>query len=147
MSKVRALYHIVFCTKSRQKTLPLAHIEDLYRFIWKEIQNKNCYLLRIGGIENHVHILLDLHPTVSLSSLVQAIKGHSSIWMKSDSRFSTFQGWSSEYYAATLSSDRQHAVIEYIKNQRQHHSASDFEEELKEMYRFANPPFHEKDMM
>ena len=74
MSKVTAYYHIVFCTKRREMTIPLAYKEDLYRFIWKEIKDLKCDLIRIGGIQNHVHILLNLHPTVALATLMQNIK-------------------------------------------------------------------------
>ena len=79
MSKVTALYHIVFCTRCRRMSIPLEYKEDLYRFIWKECTDEfNSKLLRIGGIQNHVHLLVNLHPSVSLqislriSRLIQA---------------------------------------------------------------------------
>ncbi|MDE6280127.1 MAG: transposase, partial [Paramuribaculum sp.] len=54
MSKVLAYYHIVFCTKERRMTLPLSQCEHLYRYIWRELTDCNCLLLRIGGIQNHI---------------------------------------------------------------------------------------------
>lgn len=73
MSKVKALYHIVFCTKRREMTIPLEHIDELYRFIWYEIKDQNCRLIRIGGIQNHLHLLIDLHPSMALSNLMRII--------------------------------------------------------------------------
>ena len=133
MSKVKALYHIVFCTKGRQMTLPLVHIEDLYRYIWKEITLLKCRLIRIGGIQNHVHMLVELHPSVALSKLMQNVKSYSSGWMRSDGRFPLFIGWANEYYASTISSDRQNDIVEYIKGQREHHNYTSFDKELKSL--------------
>ncbi len=131
MSKVSAYYHIVFCTKSRRMVLPLEHCEHLYRFIWKELTDNKCQLLRIGGIQNHVHLLINLHPGISLSLLIQKIKGHSSSWLRRDNRFPFFEGWASEYFATSISAGHKDAVINYIKNQRNHHQTASFEHELK----------------
>ena len=146
MSKVAAYYHIVFCTKAREMTLPGERREDMYRFMWKEIKNLNCRLLRIGGIANHVHILLDLHPSVALADLMKNVKGKSSTWMGRTDGFLSFKGWASEYFASTVSPEHRFAVIEYIKNQETHHYGVGFEDEIKGMYRIADLPYHEKDM-
>lgn len=146
MSKVKALYHIVFCTKSRMNTIPMEHREDLYRFIWKEIVNQQCRLLRINGIQNHLHLLIDLNPTVALATFMQNIKGHSSLWLKRDSRFPHFVGWAAEYYACTISPEQQNAVIEYIKSQPEHHNAVAFDDEIVGMYAFADLPYDDRDM-
>ncbi len=74
MSKVKALYHIVFCTKRRQMTISETHSEDVYRFIWNIIKESRSKLLRIGGIQNHIHLLIDLNPSIALSSLMRDIK-------------------------------------------------------------------------
>ncbi|MBO5269117.1 MAG: IS200/IS605 family transposase [Muribaculaceae bacterium] len=147
MSKVTAYYHIVFCTKRREMTIPLAYKEDLYRFIWKEIKDLKCDLIRIGGIQNHVHILLNLHPTVALATLMQNIKSHSSAWMNSDARFDSFNGWAAEYFACTISPEQKTAVIEYIKGQEQHHLCHAIDDEFKRMYRYVNLPYDERDMI
>ena len=146
MSKVKALYHIVFCTKRREMTLPLNLLEDLYRFIWRKITDRKCKLIRIGGIQNHVHILIDLHPSVALSELMQTIKGVSSSWMQSDPRFSSFRGWASDYYAGTISLEMQPAVIEYIKNQQTHHLGEPFDNEIMKLYQYSGIKYDERDL-
>lgn len=115
MSKTTAYYHVVFCTKAREMTIPLEHCEHLYRFLWKEIRELNCTLLRVGGIQNHVHMLVNLNAMVPLAKLVQNCKTRSSVWLKNDERFPHFNGWSEGYFACTLAPDQRHAVIEYIK--------------------------------
>ena len=60
------LYHIVFRTKGSEKTINQDHREDLYKYIWGIVKNKKCVLYRINGIEDHIHILSDLHPSIAL---------------------------------------------------------------------------------
>lgn len=67
MSKVNALYHVVFNTYERRPTVTFSKRDSLYRFIWDLLTERNCKLLRINGVENHLHMLIDLHPTLSLS--------------------------------------------------------------------------------
>lgn len=147
MSKVKALYHIVFCTKKREMTLPLAHLEDLYRFIWNELRLLNCQLIRIGGIQNHVHLLIDLHPSVALSNAIRIIKSRSSSWMHSDPRFCYFSEWAAEYFACSISPDCANAVVEYIKRQKEHHLLQPFDKEIAVLYHDAKLELHPKDMI
>ena len=71
MSAVSSLFHIVINTLRRELTIPDEESEQLYRYIWSIVQSRNCRLLRINGIGNHVHILVELSPTVCLSDLVR----------------------------------------------------------------------------
>ena len=145
MSKVLAYYHIVFCTKGRRMTLPLDQCEHLYRFIWKDISDRRCRLLRIGGIQNHVHLLIDLHPSVALSELMKEIKRHSSSWLRADSRFPLFEGWASEYYASSIETSNKDAIINYIKNQWQHHLTTPFDSEIETLCLNANLAYDARD--
>lgn len=72
-------YQIVFGTKNRKPTIDKAHDEELYKYIGGIIKNKNCKLYRINGIEDHIHIMSDLHPTICLSDYVKEIKIASSL--------------------------------------------------------------------
>ena len=81
------LYHIVFRTKSSEKTINQFHSADLYKYIWGIITNKKCTLLRINGMEEHIHILSDLHPSVALADYIRDIKVSSAKWMKEQGIF------------------------------------------------------------
>lgn len=146
MSKVSAYYHIVFCTKERKKALPLEYLEDLYRFINKEVSDSRSTLLRIGGIQNHVHMLIDLHPSVALSTLIQNIKSHTGGWLRKDERFPLFEGWAREYYAASISATHKDAVIAYIRNQREHHLGVSLDDELPRMYQRTGLSYDDRDL-
>ncbi len=68
MSSHRQIYYqIVFGTKNREPTISETHCEELYKYIWGIIKNKKCHLYRINGIEDHIHIFSDLHPSVGLA--------------------------------------------------------------------------------
>ena len=82
MSTTTNLIHIVFATRKRHRAIDRPHEEDLYRFIWKLLKEEKCRLLRINGMPDHVHMLIDLAPTISLSSMMQKLKRQSSDWMK-----------------------------------------------------------------
>ena len=147
MSKVAAYYHIVFCTKRRELVLPRAHREDLFRFIWKVVIDNKCRLLRVGGVGNHVHLLMDLNPTISLSSLISEIKTKTSRWLNNDERFPLFMGWAREYFATTVSPSDKDRIIEYIKTQPEHHGFMPLYEELKNLHSYAGFSLHENDYM
>ncbi len=125
------LYHIIFRTKNSERTLPLSESEELYRYIWGIIKNKNGTLLRINGMEDHIHIFSDLHPSISLADYVREIKTSSSLWLKSDSKFPAFSGWAEGYAALTYAWRDKDVIVDYIKNQREHHKQVDFAMEYR----------------
>ena len=104
MSSYKQIYYqIVFGTKNRKPTIPEAHCEELYKYVWGIIKNNKCHLYRINGVEDHIHIFSDLHPSVSLSDYVKDIKVASSIWMKNSGKFPRFEAWQDGYGAFTYS--------------------------------------------
>jgi putative transposase len=125
-------YHIVFSTKERVPALTADKRENLFRYIWGILKNKNCHLYRIGGVEDHIHILTSLHPTVALADLVREIKTSTSKWIKEESVFPKFAHWQDGYGAFTVSHSDKDEVIEYIKNQEEHHRKVSFRDELLE---------------
>jgi REP element-mobilizing transposase RayT len=88
------LYQIVFSTKNRDHTLQGNENRlKLYKYIWGIIKNNKSVVYKINGIENHIHIVIYLHPSVSLSFLVKDIKVASSLWIKQHQHFPDFIGW------------------------------------------------------
>jgi putative transposase len=132
MSSYRQLvYHLVFRTKESMKTIDQKHADQLYAYISGIIKHKNSHLYRINGIENHVHILTDIHPSIALADFMRDIKVSSSIWMKSGDLFPSFNGWSDGYGSFTSSFKDVGRLIEYIKNQQEHHQKKSYEEEYR----------------
>ena len=132
MSAVTAIYHIVINTHRRELTLPLASSDQLYRYIARVVQNTPSTLFAINGIENHIHLLINLHPSVRLSDLVRDIKLSTSQWSKQNrDLFPQFAGWGKEYGAFTYALRDKEMVANYIKNQRVHHQRESFEDEYR----------------
>ena len=146
MSKVCMLHHIVFATKNRENTLPDGVRDDLYRLIWNFFIGHNCKLIRIGGIENHIHILVDLNPMTALATLMQELKSITSIWLKRDARFPDFKGWCKEYFADSLSWKEKDGVIEYIKNQTEHHKTVSLDNEFVRIFQNSGQYYHPNDL-
>ena len=140
----QVLYHIVFATKDRQRVLRPERRQEMYKYIWGVIRNKDCHLYRIGGVEDHVHILTSLHPSVSLAELVKAIKVSTSLWVKENKMFSEFDGWQDGYGAFTHCFQERDAIVKYIKNQEEHHRVRTFKEELAELLKQAGVAFEER---
>ncbi|MDR0973067.1 MAG: IS200/IS605 family transposase [Prevotellaceae bacterium] len=140
----QTLHHIVFRTKYSERTLREENRRELYAYIYGIIKHKQCTLYRINGMSDHIHILSDLHPTLSLSEYVKDIKVASSVWMKQSGLFPEFRGWSKRYCALACSKERQQVVIEYIKNQQAHHVGVDFAEELRKLCEAEGVILHER---
>ena len=145
MSTYRKIYyHIVFGTKNRQAVISQEHEEEMYKYIWGVIKKQNCFLYRINGTADHIHILTDLHPSVSLAALVKDIKVASSIWLKQHGGFPLFSGWQEGYGAFTYSEQDKEMIIGYIKKQKEHHQKENFFDEFKRLLREHSIEFDEK---
>ncbi len=127
------LYHIVFGTKYREPAIIEKNESELYRYIWGILKNKKCKLYRINGMPDHVHILCDLHPDVSLSSLIKDIKIATNLWIKESGLFPEFTNWQEGYGAFTYSVKEKETIINYIKNQKEHHRNENFEQEFSKL--------------
>ncbi len=138
------LYHIVFATKNREQTLVTEHQESLYKYMRGTINNNKSKLYRINGMEDHINILSDLHPSVCLSDFVKDIKVSSSIWLKDSGKFPDFDSWQVGYGAFTSSVKEKPILMEYIKNQKQHHAEESFLEEYKRILIENEIVFEEK---
>lgn len=126
-------YHIVFGSKNHRLTLTEEFSNELYKYISGIIRNKNCKLYQINGSREHIHFLSDLHPSICLADYMKDIKVSSSIWLKAHGKFPAFDGWAEGYAAFTVSHHDRNRVIEYIKNQKEHHKRESFFEEYKRL--------------
>jgi REP element-mobilizing transposase RayT len=127
------LYHLVFRTKSGGKTIDPQHSKELFAFIAGIIKNNKSFLYQINGMEDHLHILCDLHPSIALADFMRDIKTSSSIWLKRSGSFKDFQGWADGYAAFTYAWRDKNMIVNYIKNQQLHHLAMSYEDELRKL--------------
>jgi putative transposase len=127
------LYHIVFSTKDRAAALQENRREEFFRYVWGIHQGVSCHLYRINAMSDHVHILMALHPSLSLADYMRELKANTSRWISQEGIFPAFNGWQDGYGAFTISVREKDAVIRYIKDQQVHHQQTDYLGELRRM--------------
>ena len=113
MSKTSFLYHIIIRTKNNQKTLSIENAEELYKFIWGVIDRKNCKLYRINGVEDHIHMLVSIHPSIAVADFVREVKRSSSILLKTTKGYERFKSWSEGYGGFTYNIKDKEMIINY----------------------------------
>ena len=113
------------------QALPCEYREELFRYIWGIIRNKQSTLFQINGMEEHIHILCDIHPSVALADFVRDIKTFTSKWLKENNNFPDFGGWARGYAALTYTYRDIDMIRNYIKKQQEHHKSQSFTEEYR----------------
>ena len=134
MSYFRLLYHIVFRTKYRIPTIVIPYERELYNYIWGFIKNKNSKLYRVGGMPDHLHILLELSAKLALADFMRDLKVSSAKWLKTKPHFPLFQGWGNGYAAFTYNIKEKVRIANYIMNQKTHHATLKFEDEIRDLF-------------
>ena len=138
------LYQIVFSTKYREHTLEKENRPALFKYVWGVLNKSNCHLYRINGVEDHLHIVTHIHPSIALADLVKNIKVASSGFIKDNGIFPNFFGWQDGYGAFTYSIKEKSRLIEYVKNQEAHHKRISFRDEYIELLREHEIAFDER---
>ena len=129
MSYTNTMYHIVLRTHCSAPTIVTEHERDLYAYIMGTVTNMNGKLYRIGGMPDHVHLLVSLPATLAMSKFVQELKVSTSKWLKTNNSFPRFDGWSREYAGFSYGLRDKDMIVNYIKNQKEHHRKVTFREE------------------
>ena len=81
---------------------------------------------------DHIHLLIDLHPTVALAELVKSVKQSSSKWISESNLFPLYEGWAPDYYACSVSPVHVEGIRQYIDNQETHHGGKDYANEVRD---------------
>ena len=122
-------FHIVFAVKGRNNLIAVRWKDELYKYITGIISNKNQKLMIINGMPNHVHLLIGTKPNCNLSDLVRDIKANSSKWINEKQFVNGKFEWQTGFGAFTVSQSAVNNVLDYIKNQEEHHQVTTFKEE------------------
>lgn len=137
-------YHVVFAVKGRANLISSVWKDDLYKYISGIISNQNQKLYIINGMPDHVHILVSCKPNMNLSNLVKEIKEHSSKYIN-DQKFVLGKfSWQEGFGAFSVSYRNVEQVVNYIKNQEEHHKIKSFKDEYLEFLKEQNIDFEEK---
>ncbi|WP_143885013.1 IS200/IS605 family transposase [Chryseobacterium binzhouense] len=120
---------IVFAVKGRQNLISKENREELHKLITGIVSNRNQKLLAVFAMPDHVHILVSISPTVTISDLVRDIKAGSSKFINEKGWTNGKFNWQEGYGAFSYSKSSVDSVIKYILNQEEHHKKKTFKEE------------------
>ena len=137
------IYQVVFSTKQREQVLEKENRTELYKYIWGVLKNHNCHVYRINVVEDHLHIVMHLHPSIALADLIKSIKIASSSFIKEKKLFKNFNGWQAGYGAFTYTFKEKDKLIDYVKNQENHHKSISFNDEYKALLKEHQVEFDE----
>ena len=139
-SLAKIYVHLIFSTKNREPLLDREIQIELASYLGGALNNLDCQPIEIGGAKDHADVLCCLSKNLSVSKLIEEIKSGSSKWVKTKgSHFAQFH-WQNGYGAFSVSQSHLNAVIQYIRQQEEHHRKVTFQEEFREFlerYRVA----------
>ena len=125
-----SLYHCVFSTKERRRSITANLQSRLWPFMGGIARDNGIKALVIGGVEDHIHLLLSLPSTMAVAKAVQLIKGGSSLWVHETFPEHHHFAWQEGYGAFSLGVSQTQATRTYIESQAEHHRKTTFQEEF-----------------
>lgn len=131
----------IFAVQNRQSLIRNHWKGELYKYITGIIQSNEHKVLQINGMPDHIHILLGMRPTQSLSDLMKQVKQDSSKWINNKRFINGRFSWQSGYGAFSYSKLELPVVIKYIQNQEEHHKTVTFQEEYLSLLKVRNVEF------
>jgi len=134
-------YHIIFATKNREPFLDSPLRERMHAYLGGCVRTIGGTPLEIGGVSDHVHLLVGLKPTHCVSDVLRTIKKASSEWIRH--KIATFH-WQDGYSAFTVGRKGVENLRRYIATQAEHHQTKTFEEEYRELLKAHGIEFDER---
>jgi REP-associated tyrosine transposase len=141
------LFHVVFSTKHRALLINAQVREELYAFVADTVRRHGGQLVAIGGMPDHVHLLIRLKPYVPVSSMVRFVKTNSSRWLRERPDLARGFAWQTGYAAFTISESQSEAVRTYIRNQEIHHAKRPFGAEVETLLKRHHVSFEPNQLL
>ena len=121
--------HLVFAVKYRDAAIDKSWRQELYQYIIGVLNNRCHKVYAIGGMYDHVHILVSISPKQSISDMVQEVKRASTLWIKEKGYVRCRFAWQEGFGAFSYGKSQVDSVVKYINNQEEHHSKHTFRDE------------------
>jgi REP element-mobilizing transposase RayT len=135
---------IVFAVKRRQNLIQKNWKDELHKYICGIVNGKGQKVYAIGGVEDHIHILVSIKPNISISDLVRDIKANSSKWINENEFVRGKFQWQEGFGAFSYAQSQLDNVIAYINNQEQHHQKKKFKDEYLTLLQKFDIEYDEK---
>ena len=126
----KLLIHMVFSTKNRERTLTPEIRVRLFPYLGGLAGGKEMTAIQVGGIEDHIHILLSIPTPITIAEAAKTLKGASSKWLHETFGRSEFTAWQEGYGAFTIGASQVERTRTYIERQEEHHKQETFKDEF-----------------
>ena len=134
----------VFAVSNRESLIQEEWEADLYKYITGIIQNHGHKVLQINGVPDHVHLFFGMRPTQSLSDLMKQVKGDSSKFINEKAYLKHKFSWQAGYEAFSYTKADVPKIIQYIKNQKEHHRTKSFADEYIDLLKSFDIEYDER---
>ena len=136
--------HVVFHVKTTGPIVKDEHLAQLHNYIGALVNTTGCQVLCVGGTGNHIHALMLFSRTETIAHVVEEMKRNSSRWIKTiSSEYEKF-AWQGGYGVFSVSQSQVDTVVNYIKNQKEHHKKQSFRDEYLEFLRLYKIEYDER---
>ena len=122
-------YHIIFSTKERRPFIKAQWRPEMHRYLGGIVRRLGGKAEAVGGVEDHVHLMVSLNTDQNPAALVREVKKASSVW--ASGKYEKLFAWQEGYAVFTVSSTHSTPLRRYIANQEEHHRKATFLEELQ----------------
>ena len=136
--------HFVWSTKNREPLIAQKFESELHAYLGGILRKRKHLLISAGGMEDHIHLLVGMHPQQSISDLARDMKANSSSWIHDHQEGLSGFAWQAGYGAFSVSQSSVPAVVRYIENQREHHKILSFQEEFISMLKHHEISYDER---
>ncbi|OFX21414.1 MAG: transposase [Bacteroidetes bacterium GWA2_31_9b] len=135
---------IVFAVQGRENIIPHKKKEELHKYITGIIKNRKQKLLAINCMPDHIHIFIGFKPNICISDLVREIKTATSLFIKEKQWVKGMFYWQEGFGSFTYSHSQLTDVINYIRNQEEHHNCKSFKNEYLELLKKFDIEYNEQ---
>lgn len=136
--------HCVFAVKGRENLITKSFKDDLHRYMSGILKNDGSFPLAVNGWLDHVHVFFELPMTMSISDQMRVLKATSSKWINDNKLVKGKFSWQEGYGAFSYAKSQRDVVINYIKNQEEHHQKQSFKQEYLELLEKFEIPYDER---
>ena len=141
---IKNLHPFDFPHQNHEPKIRENDLERLHNYIGKLVKTTGCVEIKAGGVGDHVHVLFILSKDVTISQIVEEIKRNSSRWIKNlDPVYYHFFAWQGGYAAYSISQSVVDKTLQYITNQKEHHTKHSFAEEYRAFLKLYNVEYDE----
>jgi len=138
------LVHVIFSTKNRRPLLAEPVLADVHAYLATVTRGTKCDCLRVGGVADHVHLAIRVHPERNVSKLISELKTSSSRWLKTQEPDLEKFAWQRGYGAFSVSPADAGAMLRYIDAQEVHHRKRSFQDEMRVFFEKYHVAFDER---